>query len=429
MLEISKNHDILSVSTSKRTIRKESFMDANRFLNGHIDRRIKKFLMNFAKFTEILLAISRLSDEIAELKKQVKELFGLIAISADQIKILRLKTEKLEKHGSTPEASCQADIKHVTGKAISQFRIDNNLSIKNFAILIGARPPMVSNWEHERIAIHPKAEKVIRSVMNMSTDRLHKKCHEKGIDIKSANSYKKKTPSQKKVPKIITAEQIRQLRQTLGMTQKQMAAEYMTKEGTWRNWEYGKNNPPVDTAKSLLKKYEEVFGVIREEQFKMAVHSQSPEMLLERRKAAGLSRAELAVKIGVSESTIANWENRKTTPSDENAEKLNGILGAVQTESAMAAVQKRKQSNLRRTKSSSGYKYTAQTLRDFRKEHSLSQREMSILMRVPLHRYTAWERKNRGVPPDYNNAFTPLLLVGHEEIIRQLNYWSKRSTK
>ena len=131
--------------------------------------------------------------------------------------------------------------------------------------------------------------------------------------------------------------------------------------------------------------------------------------------------------MGVCTSTIDNWVNRKTMPSDDNIEKLIGILGAVQPQSAKEAVQKRKESKLQRRKKFSDYQYPAQELCRFRKEHNLSRKEMSILMRVPYFRYRNWEKENRGLPMEYNNSFHALKLLGHVDIIRQLNQWTKKS--
>lgn len=45
------------------------------------------------------------------------------------------------------------------------------------------------------------------------------------------------------------------------------------------------------------------------------------------RERAGLSRTELAAKVGVSERTIRRWEDRKNIPHPERMKKLNRILG------------------------------------------------------------------------------------------------------
>lgn len=49
-------------------------------------------------------------------------------------------------------------------------------------------------------------------------------------------------------------------------------------------------------------------------------------MLKEYIKAKGVKQKWIADKIGVSEVTLSNWVKMKTTPSDENMEKLRKVL-------------------------------------------------------------------------------------------------------
>ncbi len=50
------------------------------------------------------------------------------------------------------------------------------------------------------------------------------------------------------------------------------------------------------------------------------------EMLKEYIKAKGVKQKWIADKIGISEVTLSNWVKMKTTPSDENMEKLSKVL-------------------------------------------------------------------------------------------------------
>lgn len=47
------------------------------------------------------------------------------------------------------------------------------------------------------------------------------------------------------------------------------------------------------------------------------------------RKAAGLTRKELADKIGCAESTVFSWEIGRTAPREYNREEIEKILGAI----------------------------------------------------------------------------------------------------
>jgi transcriptional regulator with XRE-family HTH domain len=49
--------------------------------------------------------------------------------------------------------------------------------------------------------------------------------------------------------------------------------------------------------------------------------------LADARSAAGLSRREIADRIGVKESTVAKWEAGETSPRGHRVSKLAGMLG------------------------------------------------------------------------------------------------------
>jgi transcriptional regulator with XRE-family HTH domain len=53
----------------------------------------------------------------------------------------------------------------------------------------------------------------------------------------------------------------------------------------------------------------------------------SPKKIRELRVRVGLSQEELAHKVGVSQVTVSNWENKKSSPSKEQVEILKQILG------------------------------------------------------------------------------------------------------
>lgn len=45
------------------------------------------------------------------------------------------------------------------------------------------------------------------------------------------------------------------------------------------------------------------------------------------RCAVGMSRSELARRIGVHPETVKNWERDKTSPSIENVMRISAVLG------------------------------------------------------------------------------------------------------
>ena len=56
--------------------------------------------------------------------------------------------------------------------------------------------------------------------------------------------------------------------------------------------------------------------------FDDALETLSPEQILEKRKAAGLSQVKFAAALGVSVKTVSAWEHGKTVPTTEDLEKI-----------------------------------------------------------------------------------------------------------
>lgn len=53
-----------------------------------------------------------------------------------------------------------------------------------------------------------------------------------------------------------------------------------------------------------------------------------PEQIRRRRTAQGLSQAEVARSLRVTQPTISNWESGRTTPSTDQVKVLRGLLGS-----------------------------------------------------------------------------------------------------
>lgn len=58
-----------------------------------------------------------------------------------------------------------------------------------------------------------------------------------------------------------------------------------------------------------------------------APHTKSLPTLKELRTAAGLTQTQLAIKAGVSPTTVANWEQQRATPFLDQLRRLCAVLG------------------------------------------------------------------------------------------------------
>lgn len=99
------------------------------------------------------------------------------------------------------------------------------------------------------------------------------------------------------------------------------------------------------------------------------------------RQAAGLSQAELAEKMGMSRSALAGFEKKPGAPRASVLQKLASALG-LPIEEVIAAVEATNQAMAARAQPETGMpsenspylKFTSgETIRDYRREHGLSQ--------------------------------------------------------
>ena len=104
---------IQSQNQTKRKVHFMSRQSLDRFLRDFIDRRIKRALKEFKKITEILLAISKISDAITEIRKDIKVLKENVGILTDRANVNDLRIDKIEKYGATPDTQAQNGNPHI----------------------------------------------------------------------------------------------------------------------------------------------------------------------------------------------------------------------------------------------------------------------------------------------------------------------------
>ena len=134
------------------------------------------------------------------------------------------------------------------------------------------------------------------------------------------------------------------------------------------------------------------------------------------RAASGLTCGEVAKRLNVPLTTYKNWEAGNSTPSEQNIEKMIQIFGAPPTPSVRAATKTHASKGVRRTKHEDGYPIPFDELRAFRGKLGLSSSQMAALIGIERPRYSNWESRGRGVPPDFVSTVKMLQSLSREKL-------------
>ena len=107
------------------------------------------------------------------------------------------------------------------------------------------------------------------------------------------------------------AGQLRDARQALGITQRQLAARLKVDPATIWKWEQSRQRPPVKYWPRLI----EVVG-----EKCLPVGAAISGRLLAYRRARGLTQAEFGALLGVSQNAVSAWELGRSKPSSQGLE-------------------------------------------------------------------------------------------------------------
>jgi transcriptional regulator with XRE-family HTH domain len=122
----------------------------------------------------------------------------------------------------------------------------------------------------------------------------------------------------------MTPQEIRSNRKRLGLSQAELGERVGVSQVTVSNWERGKTAPgPVDVAA-----LEKLFAAGGDKLVSDTPEARYGDWVTEARRAQGLSRKELAAKVGISHIQVYNIETGRTlNPREKTRDSLEKILG------------------------------------------------------------------------------------------------------
>ena len=240
------------------------------------ERIARKVLRECKAFGTMGTWIKTLQDDNRMLKRRVKE--------------LEIRVKKLNTYGPTPpdkikqkrgtrgadRASPPARKRKMTPAQIRKIRTKHCFSQPQIALLLGIKTSRYSNWEYGDSAIPSEFEEKLRELQELKASELRSRMHEAGIfqpngrpaspknkkAASNSNQEKGNKTENKSVPDIpaesgrvttyLQPAQLKEIRQELGLTQRQLALLLGIKSNRYGHWECGVSKAAPEFIRKIL---------------------------------------------------------------------------------------------------------------------------------------------------------------------------------
>ena len=390
------------------------------------------------------------SRAIIQLGTWVKTLVDELKAVKQRLDEIDIRVKKINAYGATAltpaeaegEKQAAAPVVRVKPGELKHYRLTRRLSQAAMGALLGVTPQKYARWEFGKSVMIAPIEEKFREVQGLSGTELRTKLQELGFF--QANGKKTRfqrgqakeasapaaAPAPKKEPAsplIITKAQLRELRLALGYTHREMADLVNSKPKHYSNWEYGACRPPEKIARRLLEMYNErvaktdaaPVGSYQRPFSKRRIYESELMPIVQiraGRAASGLTIKEVAKRLNVPPTTYKNWEYGNSKPSQQQVEQMIQIFGTPPTASVREATKTHASKGVRRTKHEDGYPIPFDELRAFRGKLGLNASQMAALIGIERPRYSNWESRGRGVPPDFVSTVKMLQSLSREKL-------------
>ena len=311
----------------------------------------------------------------------------------------------------------------VSAARLREIRAKLGLTRREIADILKIKKSRYANWERGLVKAAP--EFVTAMLKLLAEKRETSQSEGNGASVKLTEF-----PNSADIPSVISTEQLRKIRATLRLTQKQIAEILGIKESRYTNWECGYGKPSPDFVKRILALQPDLVVTPSAKQNpddEHAVNEKSQDdktaqqivdkencntvsatnlmklldlnnipvtlssgQLREIRTALKLSHRQIAGKLEINEKRYGNWEYGRVSPSSDFvkrilkllAEAMSTFLGAEQYtvwKQVPVEAPLPKQALLPRT------------MRKIRKNLNLTHSQIAEAIGVTMHRYKAWE--------------------------------------
>ena len=273
---------------------------------GDIEEALQNFVEKRAR-AAAHSAIEELREPVQQLREDVRELRIKLGKLRKRVNSLSQQSRGARK---LPVASREEIEKaHITPETVKNLREKHNLTQRQFARLIEVSPATVVSWEQGNTRPQPQNKAKLVPLLEMDESQVAATLQSMGA------------------PPRITREDVKELRDKLDLTQKELASLLDVAPGTVANWEGGRGEPREKNRHAIAQLQRMPTEEVRRMLGNNSGNQEYPsgEQIKAIRREANMSQKDLAQELGVSGGTISNWERGSTHPQRRNADKIRQL--------------------------------------------------------------------------------------------------------
>jgi len=278
---------------------------------GKVERALRELIQYHGKrvASDVL---GKLPQQVRQLREDVRALMG--QVSALEAAVRGKQEQSVAQVGeeAIPAVSEEEVAQsRFSRRGLKSLRKRLDLSQQQLAKLLHVAPVTVASWEAGRTRPRPDRLAQIVALRSMKPEEVDQAL------------------GREPAPPAMSADDVKALRQKIGLTQAELAQLLGVSTAAVTSWESGRTSPARDKRRGLaeirqLSRSEVLARLGRSEELATveAKGGISPEEIRALRKQAGLSQAQLAARLGVSVNSVSNWETGNTAPRRRSLEKL-----------------------------------------------------------------------------------------------------------
>ncbi len=178
--------------------------------------------------------------------------------------------------------------------------------------------------------------------------------------------------------KRVSSRTLKNLRDRLDLTQKELAELLDVSSVTISSWESGNTKPQKENKENIVELREKSKAEVEDMLEREEEDDGQEEPALDVRSVRdkhGLTQEEFAEVLGVTATTVSNWEQGETTPSEERIEEMQTLDGLSEEE-----------------EEETGTSISGDEIKQIRSERDLSQSELAEQLGVSAGTVSNWER-------------------------------------